>query len=378
MSASGRQAGRSGVLSIEHFFGGAPEVHESAPGRVNLLGEHTDYNDGYMLPVATPQRTEVALGASRDGQFNLYSATLGSSVRFERAGAAPPGFASYIEGCVRMVEAEGITVPPLRVYVDSNLPVGAGLSSSAALEIAMLRALRKLLGLPFDDVALARMAQRAEIAYAKVNCGIMDQMASSLADSTSMLFIDARTLAYRLQKMPRDTELIVIDSGVPRTLAGSAYNERRAECDAAAGLLGVPALRDVADPATLEVLPSPLRERARHVVYENLRVLEAAGGVDAARFGQLMNASHASLRDDYAVSIPALDVLCDILRAHPAVFGARLTGAGFGGACVALCRAGAGAQAGAAALEKYNAGGMQGTLLIPAPSVTEANEENHE
>lgn len=356
------------MLSIESFFGGAPEVHESAPGRVNLLGEHTDYNDGYMLPVATPQRTEVALGASRDGQFTLYSATLDASVRFGHGAAAPPGFGRYIEGCIGLVEQAGISVPPLRVYVQTSLPVGAGLSSSAALEVAMLRALRSLLGLPFDDVALARMGQQAEVQYAKVNCGIMDQMASSLADQDHMLFIDARTLAFRLQPLPPDSELIVIDSGVPRTLAGSKYNERRAECDEAARALGVAALRDVDEPGRVEALPSPLRERARHVVHENLRVLEAAAGADAARFGALMNASHASLRDDYAVSVPALDCLAEILRDQPAVYGARLTGAGFGGACVALCRAGAGAAAGAAALARYNAGGMQGSLLVPVPN----------
>ena len=354
------------ALSMESFFSGAPEAHESAPGRVNLLGEHTDYNDGFMLPVATPQRTEVAIGVSRDGHFNLYSATLDASVRFGRNETAPPGFGSYIEGCIRMVEAEGITVPPLRVYVNTALPVGAGLSSSAALEVAMLRALRTLLGLPFDDVALARMAQRAEIAYAKVNCGIMDQMASSLADTGHMLFIDARTLAYQLHQMPTDSEMIVIDTGVPRTLASSKYNERRAECDEAARRLGVPSLRDVSEPDAVEALPSPLRERARHVVRENQRVLEAAGGVGARRFGELMNASHASLRDDYAVSIPALDFLSDYLRVQPEVYGARLTGAGFGGACVALCRQGAAQRAGAAALARFNAGGMQGSLLIPA------------
>ncbi|HEY0061890.1 MAG TPA: galactokinase [Telluria sp.] len=361
------------MLSAAAFFGGAPEVYASAPGRVNLLGEHTDYNDGFMLPVATPQRTEVALAASPDGFFNLYSATLDSSVRFARGGAAPPGFGSYVEGCIRMVEEEGITVPPLRVHVSTTLPVGAGLSSSAALEIAMLRALRTLLGLPFDDVALARMAQRAEIHYAKVNCGIMDQMAASLADSSHMLFIDARTLAHRLTPLPPDSELIVIDSGVPRTLAGSKYNERRSECDAAARQLGVASLRDVDDPARVDVLASPLRERARHVVCENLRVLEAAAGIDAARFGQLMNASHASLRDDYAVSIPALDFLSEFLRTQPGVHGARLTGAGFGGACVALCRRGMALEAGRAALARFNDGGMQGSLLIPVPTEKEAD-----
>ncbi|MES2900798.1 MAG: galactokinase [Pseudomonadota bacterium] len=354
-------------VSAENFFGGAPDAHGSAPGRVNLLGEHTDYNDGFMLPVATPQRTEVAVGASRDGHFHVYSSTLGESVRFERHGHAPPGFASYIEGCVRMVESEGISVPPLRVHISTTLPVGAGLSSSAALEVAMLRALRTLLGLPFDDVMLARMAQHAEIAYAKVNCGIMDQMAASLADTGHMLFIDARSLAHRLHQLPADSELIVVDSGVPRTLAGSKYNERRAECQAAAARLGVPSLRDVADPEQVESLPEPLRARARHVVRENLRVLEAAAGVDGAHFGRLMNDSHASLRDDYEVSIGALDQLSDALRAESAVFGARLTGAGFGGACVALCRKGAAAEVGAAALAHYNEGGWHGDLLIPAP-----------
>ena len=363
------------ALSMQSFFGGAPDAHESAPGRVNLLGEHTDYNDGFMLPVATPQRTEVALGVSRDGHYNLYSATLDASVRFGRFDAAPPGFGSYVEGCVRMVEAEGISVPPLRVYVRTELPVGAGLSSSAALEVAMLRALRTLLGLPFDDVALARMAQRAEINYAKVNCGIMDQMASSLADTGHMLFIDARTLAYQLHQLPTDCEMIVVDSGVPRSLAASKYNERRAECDEAAHRLGVPALRDVTDLAALETLPAPLRQRARHVVCENARVLEAVGGVGARRFGELMNASHASLRDDYEVSIPALDFLTDSLRVQPDVYGARLPGAGFGGACVALCRKGAARRAGAAALARFNAGGMQGSLLIPAHS---HHEDTHE
>ena len=360
------------TLNPDTFFGGAPEVNASAPGRVNLLGEHTDYNDGFMLPVATPQRTMVALSRSGDDHFHFYSPNLDATVTFARDGSAPQGFGSYIEGCIRLVQAEGIEVPPLRVYVETDLPVGSGLSSSAALEVAMLRAMRALLEIgpdALDDVKLARIAQRAEIEYARVNCGIMDQMASSLADESNMLFIDARTLEHRLVPLPPDTELIVVDSGVARKLAASKYNERRAECEEGAKKLGVQALRDVADPASVESLPPPLRERARHVVQENLRVLEAAQGVSAERFGELMNASHFSLRDDYEVSIPELDALCEALRAAPGVLGARLTGAGFGGACVALCRAGMGAQAGQAAVDAYNnKDGRQGQLLIPVPA----------
>ena len=360
------------MVTPDTFFGGAPEVNASAPGRVNLLGEHTDYNDGFMLPVATPQGTLVAMSRSGDDHFHFYSPNLDQTVTFARDGNAPQGYGSYIEGCIRLVQAEGIEVPPLRIYVDTNLPVGSGLSSSAALEVATLRAMRALLGFELDDVKLAQIAQRAEIEYAHVNCGIMDQMASSLADESNMLFIDARTLEHRLVPLPAGTELIVIDSGMARTLAASKYNERRAECEESSRKLGVSALRDVVDPDSVETLPSPLRERARHVVQENLRVLEAAQGVSAERFGELMNASHVSLRDDYEVSIPELDALCDALRAAPGVLGARLTGAGFGGACVALCRQGQAQEAAASALAAYNnvngQGNRNGRILVPVPT----------
>jgi galactokinase len=364
------------MTSAETFFGGAPEACAQAPGRVNLLGEHTDYNDGFMLPVATPQGTTVALAHSQDGQHHLYSDTLDGNVSFAAKGGSPAqGFGSYIEGCIRLVEARGVTIPPLRIYVTTNLPVGGGLSSSAALEVATLRALRQLLGFELDDVQLAQIAQRAEIDYAHVNCGIMDQMASSLCDDKHMLFIDARTLEHRLIDMPAGTELIVIDSGVPRTLAASKYNERRAECEEASRKLGVKALRDVTDPTLVERLPEPQRRRARHVVLEDLRVLEAAGGVSAERFGELMNASHDSLRDDYEVSIRELDLLVEALRAAPGVLGARLTGAGFGGACVALCRAGQARAAAETALSNYNKEGRQGRILIPVPTQGKENNE---
>ena len=357
------------MMAATEFFAGTQPIWASAPGRVNLLGEHTDYNDGFMLPVATPQRTAVGVAASNDGDFHFYSATLDEAVHWSGNATPATGFARYIVGCIALVIARGIAVPPLRMHVSSSLAVGAGLSSSAALEVATLRALREFLQVELNDVVLAQIAQQAEIQYAGVNCGIMDQMASSLADEAHMLFLDARTLATRLLPLPPGCELIVIDTGVARRLSATGYNTRRTECETASRMLGVKALRDVTDPATVEALPYPYRQRARHVVQENLRVLAACGNVSAERFGELMNASHASLRDDYEVSVPALDELTALLQAQPEVFGARLTGAGFGGACVALCSARHGAEVGARVLALYDAnpvaGARRGRLLIP-------------
>ena len=360
------------MITADAFFAGARTVQASAPGRVNLLGEHTDYNDGFMLPIATPQRTAVTVACSSDAHFHFYSATLDETVDWSGGATPAAGFSRYLVGCIGLLRQRGIAVPPLRMYVTSNLSVGSGLSSSAALELSALRALRGFLAFDLDDVVLAQIAQRAEIDYAGVNCGIMDQMAASLADEAHMLFLDARTLETRLLPLPQDSELIVIDTGVPRRLAATGYNTRRAECEKAASLLGVRALRDVAAPADVEKLDEPYRRRARHVVREDLRVLRACAGVSAQEFGALMNASHASLRDDYEVSIPALDELAALLQAQPGVFGARLTGAGFGGACVALCQRGMAASAGAAVLARFNAGGHDGRLLIPAPDAPDA------
>ena len=350
------------------FTGGGVQV--SAPGRVNLLGEHTDYNDGYVLPVAIPQRTTVQAAFSTDGRFHVYSANLDENAEFDADGALPNGYARYVAGCVHVLRGHGIDVPPVSMKLHSGVPMGSGLSSSAALEVAVLRALRQLLHLDLDDVQIAQYAQEAEIRYAGVQCGIMDQMASSLADTGHMLFLDTRTLERRVLPMPEGTELIVIDSGVARTLATSKYNERFAECREAARLLGVPMLRDVTDVAALDALPAVLKKRARHVVTENARVLAAiAEGVDGAAFGTLMNASHASLRDDYEVSVPALDTLCEMLRAEPGVYGARLTGAGFGGACVALCEKPRAASIASAVTERYNRDRLLqlAGVLLPAP-----------
>jgi galactokinase len=346
-------------------FGGAPQVAASAPGRVNLLGEHTDYNDGFVLPTSIPQRTSVAARVSREARSRVYSANLNALAEFASAEPPQQQFARYVYGCIEQARLHAPDIPALEIYVDSQVPIGVGLSSSAALEVATLRALRELLDLRIDDVVIAQLAQRAEIEYAGVNCGILDQMAASLLDAGSMLYLDTRTLERRLLPLPAATQVLVLDSGVQRSLAGSRYNERRAECEAAARALGVGSLRDAHDVRAIERLEEPYRSRARHIVTENARVGRAVDA-DAAAFGELMNASHSSLRDDYAVSIPALDRLAALLQADPDVYGAKLTGAGFGGACVALCRDGAAVPCAERVLDAYAAEGFSGRRLVPA------------
>lgn len=352
-------------------------VTADAPGRVNLLGEHTDYSEGYVLPTAIPQRTRVTLRPPSGAEYRVRSASLGQGAAFTLDRLPAEGFARYLYGCLHEARAAGGVLPYFDIEIESEVPIGAGLSSSAALEVAMLRALRAALGAPWDDVAIARMAQRAEVEHAGVRCGILDQMASSLADTGSALFIDTRTLERRRLPLPPGSAVLVLDSGVTRALAESGYNQRRSECEEAARLLGVAALRDVGaadDPpaagrteAAIERLPEPLRRRARHVVSENGRVLEAlACDGDARRFGLLMNRSHASLRDDFEVSVEPLDRLVAMLQAHPAVFGAKLTGAGFGGATVALCRSGELREVAQETLAGYARGGGSGRMLVPA------------
>ena len=350
---------------FEQVFGGAPDAVADAPGRVNLLGEHTDYNDGFVLPIAITQRTRVAMRRRSAPGFALHAQGQGDTVHF--GFDAPPAehFASYVHGCLVLARSRGAEIPGLEIHVESDVPIGVGLSSSAALEVATLRCLRQLLGLTFDDVLIAQLAQRAEIEHAGVNCGIMDQMASSLADTSRALLLDTRSLERRVVDLPPGTAVLVMDSGVARTLAGSGYNERRAQCEEAARLLSVASLRDVEDVGRLDRLPPLLRRRARHVVTENARVLQAVACTSAPAFGELMNASHASLRDDYEVSTPELDLLVSLLQRQSAVHGARLSGAGFGGACVALCDANGLQQAAANVVARYNAAGHRGRILVP-------------
>jgi galactokinase len=349
------------IAAFTRTFGHPPAVTADAPGRVNLLGEHTDYNEGYVLPSVTPQRTRVVVGAAPGSRFRLYSSDLDERVELEAGRRPDAGFGRYVHGCIEVLRERGVRVPPVDLLVESDVPIGAGLSSSAALEVAVLRAMRAFIGLELTDLEIATLAHRAEVEYAGVRCGVLDQMAASLGRPDGMLFIDTRTLESRAHPLP--ARVLAIDSGTRRALADSAYNARRAECEEAARLLGVRSLRDVADVAALRGLPPPLDRRARHVVTENARVL-AALGAPAAAFGALMNASHASLRDDFEVSTPALDALAGALQSQPGIHGARLTGAGFGGACVALADEGAAARAVPAALDALRALGHKGRVLI--------------
>ena len=343
----------------ESVFGSLPEVVADAPGRVNLLGEHTDYQGGFVLPTAIPQRATVSLGRNGTPQHSLRSANLDHSLTVA-VGEVGESFAPYLTGCF---ELSGVT-EGLNVFISSTVPSG-GLSSSAALEVATLRALRELYHLDLDDVALALRGVQVEHQFAHVLCGVMDQMASSLADTRTLLLIDTRSLERRAVPLPAGAEVLVLDSGVPRRLAESGYNERRAQVEEASRLLGVAQLRDVLDVSQLAPLPALLLRRARHVVSENARVLQALGA-DAAHFGELMNASHASLRDDYEVSHPQVDQLVALLQAHPQVWGARMTGAGFGGAVVALVREGSAFAAAQNVLSAYHdQSGVRGAQVVP-------------
>jgi galactokinase len=353
------------MKSFDDIFGEAPQASGDAPGRVNLLGEHTDYSEGFVLPTSIPQRTWVSVRRSPNPFCTVHSADLQSTERFSLDELPDASFARYLYGCLRVLVDEGHDVPSVDMHVTSDVPIGVGLSSSAALEVATLRAMRNLLALDIDDVRLAQLAHRAETRYTGVQCGILDQMACTLLNDRAMLFLDTRSLARSLLPLPAGSEILVIDSGIARTLASTRYNERRAECEEAARRLGVPALRDVDDLASVDMLPPPLRQRARHVVSENRRALRASRGIDAVEFGALMNESHNSLRDDFAVSIPALDNLVGLLRIDTDVYGAKLTGAGFGGACVALCREHSARRVALRVLEPDRTLTTQARVLVP-------------
>jgi galactokinase len=332
-------------------LGREPVLTASAPGRVNLLGGHTDYNEGFVLPVAIDRRCAVALAPRYDGRLRVRSEAMGETVSLP--GDAPPGsvagWGAYVAGVAWALRGVGIDVGA-DLAIASDVPLGAGLSSSAALEVAAGLALASLAGTRLDGPTLARHCQRAENEFVGVDCGILDQYAAACGRRDHALLLDCRTLTHESVPLGRDAALVIVDTNVAHALADSAYNDRRAACERAVSLLDgrldhpVSALRDVS-PADLErhadVLPADLHRRARHVVTENVRVREAAAALragDLPRLGGLMDAAHDSLREDYEVSCPEVEVVVDLARTHPGVLGARLTGGGFGGSVVCLVR----------------------------------------
>jgi galactokinase len=357
------------VEAFRERTGRDPDGVWAAPGRVNLIGEHTDYNDGFVLPLAIDRLVLAAAGRRDGGRLRLWSLQAGQPADLELVRVGPgrvEGWAAYPAGVAWALGEAGVEVGGADLVVDGDVPAGAGLSSSAALECATATALADLHGARLDARALATLARRAENEVVGVPSGAMDQMVSMLGQAGHALFLDTRSLETEQVPLPLEESgrcLVVIDTRAGHRLVDGAYADRRAACEAAAAILGVPALRD----ATLEqveaaagALGDPGLRRARHVVTENARVLEAvellrAGALD--RLGPLLVASHASLRDDYEVSSPELDTAVEAALEAGAA-GARMTGAGFGGSAIALAEEGLAGQVGDRAREAFAAAGF--------------------
>ncbi len=318
------------------------EAVASAPGRVNLIGEHTDYNKGFVLPMAVERRVWAAGKPASGDVVEVASADMPGHFMAEKGLKRTRTWADYPLGVIWALREEGWKIPGVKIYYRGNVPLGGGLSSSAAIEVATAQLLKGLFNLPISARQMALTCQLAENQFVGMKCGAMDQMASALGEKDRALHIDCRDLKFQTVPLKIDDhKVVIINSGVKRELAASEYNKRRNECEEAAKKLGVKSLRRVSskDMDKIEALPEPLSRRARHVVTENERVgraVDCVSGGDLEEFGELMNASHSSLRDDYEVSVPELDFLVDECNKVKGVLGARLTGAGFGGCIVVL------------------------------------------
>ena len=346
---------------------GQPARVFSAPGRVNLIGEHTDYNDGFVLPMALDRRTYVAAARREDGVIRCRSTGYAEEVEFALSPEGKPAddWANVIRGVATCLLREEYRLTGADLWIESEVPIGAGLSSSAALEVATGLALLRLAEEPVDPVDLALVSQRAEQQFAGTNCGIMDQYIAALGVEGHALLIDCRSLEYRAVPLDlRETRVVICNSMVQHELASGEYNRRRAECEEgvrrlASYLPGILALRDVEIEAFdlySGSLPPVIARRCNHVLTENARTLEAVAALEAGQLetvGRLMVASHESLREDYEVSCPELDLLVRIAVSCPGVYGARMTGGGFGGSTVQLVRAEAVEQVCATIAERY-------------------------
>jgi len=341
------------IAAFTKRFGTAPEVVASAPGRVNLIGEHVDYNDGLVLPVAIDRATAVAAARREDGRLVLLT-DAGQEAAFSAERLYPSerrAWTDYLTGVASLLIQRGMPAHGAGLVVASNVPRGSGLSSSAALELATAFALEELFGLAIPPADTALLCQKAEHEFAGVQCGIMDQFVSCLGRQGHALLLDCRTLAAEHVPLPGDADLLVCDTGVRRALGSSEYNRRRDECEQGLGVLGralgtLAALRDVS-PAQFAAhgatLPPVVRRRCAHVIGEIARVVRSAAALregNLSEFGKLMYDSHFSLQHDYEVSCAELDHLVDICAEAEGVYGARMTGAGFGGCVICLVRTG--------------------------------------
>jgi len=334
---------------FEQAFGQAPAVWVQAPGRVNLIGEHTDYNDGFVLPCAIDFHTLVAARQRSDRRVRVVAVDYGHALdefSLDEPIVSRPDapWANYVRGVIHMLSTQGLALVGADLAITGNVPQGAGLSSSASLEVAVGQTFKTLCGWEgLSPTDLALTAQRAENQFVGCNCGIMDQLISARGEAGHALLIDCRTLEAHPVPMPAGVAVMIVHSRIQRGLVESAYNTRRLQCEAAARHYGVSALRDL----TLEQLESGAAgldavtlRRARHVVTENQRTVDAAQALathDLVRMGQLMAESHVSMRDDFEITVPAIDALVDLLQAAIGPQGgARMTGGGFGGCVVAL------------------------------------------
>lgn len=357
-------------------YGAAPAVVARAPGRVNLIGEHTDYNDGFVMPLAIDRATWIALRPREDRRVVVDFLDFDAQASFDLGGFQREGKqpVEYIKGMAWAMQQAGHTLNGWEGVIAGDVPIGAGLSSSAALEMAAGRAFAAVSGIAWDAPQMARWGQRTENDWLGLNTGIMDQMISAAGQAGQALLIDCRSLDFEALPLPSETAVVILDTSTRRGLVDSAYNERREQCETAARFFGAAALRDVsvaAFEAQADRLDDLTRRRARHVIYENDRTQRARIAMlagDAATLGQLMNASHRSLRDDFDVSSDALNAIVDCALAHAACYGARMTGAGFGGCAVALVER---AQA-ADFAEHINTTYAQASGLTPSVYICEA------
>lgn len=344
------------VSRFEQIYGQSPMFETRAPGRVNLLGEHVDYNQGVVLPVAIDRVVTLTAAPTSDVNVTLFALDLGAQVTFslrdvgqkrDLRGDPLPGWALYPAGVAWALQHTGLTLSGLQAVYASDIPIGAGLSSSAAVEVAFATTWQALSGWDIDKLTLAQVCQHAENEYVGVSSGLMDQFASACGVEGQVLCFDTRSLDWTSLELPSGTAIVIADTGIRRSLASSAYNNRRAACEQAVELLrkylpGIKSLRDISSvelAAYSTFLPPEIARRAEHVVKEIHRVEQAIIALrrgDVRMFGGFMFASHKSLRDLYEVSIPELDSLVEIARGLPGIYGARLTGAGFGGCTVNL------------------------------------------